>query len=135
MSAFVPLLQMKKLSGSRQGLAGPTVSSQNCESAARPLRPRTRELAVRKRPRKPRPASAWNSSISALFRGPALSWVNLKVIPEIPLSGFRGARDTPETGFSALQEQAWAGKAQRAERAVLGIPERRPVGGNLGARV
>lgn len=52
---------------------------------------------MRKRPRRPRPDSAWNSTISALFRSFALSWVNLKVIPETPLSGFRGARDRPDT--------------------------------------
>lgn len=40
---------------------------------------------------RPRPASARNSTLSVLFRlDSALSWVNLKVIPETPLSGFRG---------------------------------------------
>lgn len=100
-----------------------------CKSAARPLRPRTRELAVRKRPRKPRPVSAWNSTISALFRGPALSWVNLKVIPETPLSSFRGARDKPDTQLS--RSRPGPEKPRGAERAVLGIPERRPLEGTL----
>ena len=94
----------------------------------RPLCPRTREFAAWQYPQRPRLSSAWTSTISALFRRPALSRVNLKIISPFWLSGSQR-----QTGHTTLHEETGARVAQRGERTVLGILGRLHSGGYLGA--
>jgi hypothetical protein len=86
---------------------------------ARRLRSRTREFAVRRRPRNPAP-SARNSTIRAGFCSPALSWLNLRVTRGAPLSAGRRAREQIH-GPPGPEGQ---GKP-RGEEAVLELPRPR----------